>query len=231
MRHASFACPPDAALPDRHRGARAVRRGVCADGIHGPGSQLARRTGPRLSARKLACTGNACHDRRLLRRLALVRRRRASESRLGLRRVPEPSLPGPHGDDPRCGADARARAGPVLARALLGQLLPQPPMVWPPRVLGAPAAATLSAAEPSSPVATAGGASPAPDRACPSATGSPVAADDPAGAFATRRRATTIATIPTGRPSGGTSAAPRATVARDGASGARRMCVTRCSAC
>lgn len=170
---------------DSHRGACRFRCRRRANRVHGPGGQHARGAWPRLSARELAAAGRAGHHSGLLRRLALVRRDRAAESRLGLQRLPELPVSGSHGHDSRRGADAGALAGSVLARALLGQLLPGTAVVRAALVLGASASAALSAPESSSAVPATRGAPATSDCARAASAGSPVAADDPAGALAT----------------------------------------------
>ena len=106
-------------------------------------------------------------------------------------------------------------------------------------VLGASASAALSTAELSSPAASVAATRGAPttsDRARASPAESPVAADDPAGAFATRRRAATAPTTSahgaSGRACSGTDAAFATTrdavAAVIGLRGARSRCWSGC---
>jgi hypothetical protein len=193
------------ATADSHRGACRFRRRRRANRVHGPGGQHARGAWPRLSARELAAAGRAGHPGGMLRRLALVRRDRAAESRLGLQRLPELPVSGSQGHDSRRGADAGTPAGSVLARTLLGQLLPGAALVRAALVLGASAPAALSTPESSSAVPATRGAPATSDCARAASAGSPVAAHDSAGALATRSH-TTPAPTPGDRTSGFTCA-------------------------
>jgi hypothetical protein len=221
---------------DRCR-ACACHRGCRANRVYRPRGQHARGTRPRLSARKLAPRRYARHHRRLLRGLAVVRRDRAAQPRLGLRRVPELSVPGAHGHDPRCGTDARLGARSVLARRVLGQLLPQSAVLRAALALGAAAAAALSAAHVSAAVgsvATTRRAAAASDRPRAPTPDAAFAAHDPAGSLATRCRTATGAASSADGASGGARPGPDAafTPTRDAVAGpAALLGAYECSAC
>jgi hypothetical protein len=120
-------------------------RRVRAVGLHRQGRQPARRTGAGLSAGRQTATGTLGLGGRLSERFPLVRCRRGTQPRLGLRREPRLSLSGStragahlrHGDRPR---DRRLQRGP-----LLGCPLCRPPLVSAATGLGASATAGLSA--------------------------------------------------------------------------------------
>jgi hypothetical protein len=215
---------------DRHCGCRANR-------VYGPRGQHARGTRPRLSARKLASRGHPRHHWRLLRGLALVRRDRAAQPRLGVLRLPELSVPGAHGHDPRCGTRARLGARSVLARRVLGQLLPQSAVLRAALALGASAAAALSAPYVSAAVgsvATPRRAAAAFDRARASTADPAFAAHDPAGSLATRCGTATDAASSADGASGGARAGTDAafTPTRDAVAGpAALLGAYECSAC